>query len=450
MEKLKLSMLLLIFSILGFAQDFVGSWKGNLEVMGQQLPLVFNISKMPQGYSSTIDSPMQGAVGIPVDKTEVVSGEIILTQSAMNAKFNGKITDGKLNGTFSQNGMQLPLVLAKTDKNDLGLHRPQSPKPPFDYLQEEVIIKNNKQGNALAGTLVLPKNFNKKSPVLVLITGSGAQNRNEELFGHQPFLVIADDFAKKGIATLRMDDRGVGGSEKGKENPTSADFATDIDAAVEFLKSKGYQNIGLLGHSEGGMIAPIVASQNKNVKFMVLLAAPGEPIKNLMIQQNEMIGKAAGMSETQLEKAKEINAKIYDFVINYNGKDLENDLKNQVLKSQGLSGEALDANAEQLANPWMVYFLKFNPEDYLSKIIIPTFALNGSLDMQVSAKENLEGIKKSLAKAGNKNYKTEEFKGLNHLFQTAKTGNPNEYGQIEETMAPQVLGAISTWLLGLK
>jgi hypothetical protein len=183
---------------------------------------------------------------------------------------------------------------------------------------------------------------------------------------------------------------------------------------------------------------------------MVLLAAPGEPIKNLMIQQNEMIGKAAGMSETQLEKAKEINAKIYDFVINYNGKDLENDLKNQVLKSQGLSGEALDANAEQLANPWMVYFLKFNPEDYLSKIKIPTFALNGSLDMQVSAKENLEGIKKSLAKAGNKNYKTEEFKGLNHLFQTAKTGNPNEYGQIEETMAPQVLGAISTWLLGLK
>lgn len=447
----------LILSIFSFAQDFSGSWKGELDVMGQKLPLVFNITKNDKGYSSTIDSPSQGATGIAVDKTEVANGEITLTQAMLNATYKGKIVDGKLTGTFTQNGFDIPLTLDKFEQKAAVLNRPQTPKPPFDYNSEEVTIKNPTEGNTLAGTLASPKNFKKTSPILVMITGSGAQNRNEELFGHQPFWVIADNLAKKGIATLRMDDRGVGGSAKGKEGPTSADFATDINAAVDYLVKQGYKNIGLIGHSEGGMIAPMVASENKNVKFMVLLAGPGEPIKELMLQQNEMIGKANAMSSEQLELIKTNNEKIYDFIINYKGNNLEKDTQDFLIKYFTDLGSAKDQAekisetlTKQVANPWFAYFIKFNPDSYLSKIKIPVLALNGSLDTQVSAKENLAGIKNSLSKAGNKNFKTIEFPGLNHLFQTSTTGSPNEYNQIEETISPKVLDTISSWILGLK
>jgi hypothetical protein len=460
MKNLLTILFLFFFSSLTFAQDFSGSWKGDLEVMGQKLPLVFHISQKENEYTTTLDSPMQGAVGIPMDKTEVANQEISIRNSTMNAVFKGKITDGKLSGKFTQNGFDLPLVLSRADKDAAVFNRPQEPKPPFDYATEELKIKNESQGNILAGTLVIPKNFIKTSPVVVFITGSGAQNRDEELFGHKPFLVIADYLAKKGIASLRMDDRGVGGSDKGKVGATSADFATDISSAVNDLVAHGFKNIGLIGHSEGGMIAPMVANQNKNVKFMVLLAAPGIPISDLMVIQNDNMGKLAGLPEKTLDQNRKINQETYDFVKKYKGNNLEKEMlpfmENQlktVAAGKMTSEEIFEKSKKDLEifeNPWFQYFLKFNPDNYLSKIKIPVLALNGSLDMQVSAKENLEGIRQSLTKAGNKNFKIVEFPNLNHLFQTTKTGNPMEYGQIEETIAPEVLQKISDWVLGIK
>jgi pimeloyl-ACP methyl ester carboxylesterase len=441
------------------AQYFVGTWKGDLEVMGQKLPLVFHIQKDNLGYSSTIDSPLQGAMGIVVDKTELANDEIVLTQNAMNAQFKGKIVQGALSGNFVQNGFSIPLTMQKSSESNV-LNRPQTPKPPFAYTVEEVSIVNNKQGNQLGGSLVLPPNFKKSSPIVVFITGSGAQNRDEALFGHQPFAVIADYLAQKGIASLRMDDRGVGASEKGKEGATSADFATDISSAVDFLKGKGFKNIGLIGHSEGGMIAPMVAVENNSVKFMVLLAAPGIPIAELMVQQNDAMGRIAGLSDEILKENAKINATSYQKIIQYKGHDLSKDLlpflEEQLQKSGGsrASGPEVKEKALQqvkvLSSPWFVYFLKFNPSIYLDKIRIPTLALNGSLDLQVAAKSNLQGIRQSLEKAGNSKSEVVELSDLNHLFQTATTGNPTEYGQIEETFSPTALEKIASWILKLK
>ena len=460
MKTLLSTLILFFFSIFSYSQDFVGSWNGDLEVMGQKLPLVFHISKNDNGYSTKFDSPMQGAMGIPMDKTEVANQEISIRNTAMNAVFKGKISDGKLSGKFTQNGFDLPLVLSKMDKNTVVLNRPQEPKPPFDYTTEELSIKNEIQGNILAGSLVIPKNYKKNSPVVIMITGSGEQNRDEELFGHKPFLVIADYLAKNGIASLRLDDRGIGGSENGKKGATSADFATDISSAVNDLVAHGFQNIGLLGHSEGGMIAPMVATQNKNVKFLVLLAAPGIPISDLLVIQNDKMGKLAGLPDNILAINRKTNKEIYDFVKNHKGADLEKDLlpyiETQIKK--GANGkmtseeitEKSKKEVEIYENPWFQYFLKFIPDSYLSKVRIPVLALNGSLDMQVTAKENLEGIRKSLTKAGNKKFEIVVFPNLNHLFQTATTGSLLEYGQIEETFSPVVLKKISDWVLTIR
>lgn len=450
--------LLLFFQNI-FSQDITGSWYGNLEVQGQKLPLIFHIEKFENSYKSTFDSPLQGAKGIPIAKTLFENNELTFDASNLGITFKGKLNNDKIEGNFLQNGMNFPLILTRNNET-AKLNRPQTPKPPYSYTSEDVNFKNETQGNILSGTIAASNNFDKNKPILVMITGSGAQNRDEELFGHKPFLVIADDLAKKGIATLRLDDRGIGSSEKGKEGATSADFATDINSAVNYLIRNGYKNIGLIGHSEGGIIAPMVATMNKNVKFLVLLAGPGIPVGDLMIKQNYDIAKISGLDENALKTAEDLNRKIYAFVNNYKGKNLESDIKSILIKDlQKLSKNQIpedkitktaETQAKQISNPWFQYFIKFNPDNYLSKIKIPVLAIDGSLDLQVSAKENLAGIKKSLIKAGNKHFETVEFDGLNHLMQTAKTGNPSEYSELEETISPKVLDKVSSWILNLK
>ena len=293
-----LTLLLLSVQLL-FAQEITGSWKGDLEVQGMKIPLVLHIKREGEKLISTLDSPKQGALNIPVSKTNYNTDQLVIELPAMGISYSGKVTNQSISGTFKQGGMELPLVLSKI-KGDAAasqLNRPQTPKAPFTYKNEEVTFINPSDKNTLAGTLSEPNNFNKKQPILILITGSGKQNRDEELFGHKAFAVIADDFAKKGIATLRLDDRGIGGSSKGSPEDTSFNFSTDINEAVIFLREKGFENIGLIGHSEGGMIAPIVASKNKDVKFLVLMAGPGQPINELLVQQNYLGGKLAGMNE---------------------------------------------------------------------------------------------------------------------------------------------------------
>ena len=433
-----------------FSQDISGSWYGNLDVQGQKLPLVIHIEKNGTDLKSTFDSPMQGAKGIPIQKTLFENNELTITAPNLGITFKGTYNVDKIEGNFMQSGLNLPLLLTRNAETTV-VKRPQTPKPPFNYNSIDVTFKNESEGNMLAGTIASPKNFNKKSPILIMITGSGSQDRNEQMFEHQPFLVIADDLAKKGIATLRLDDRGVGDSEEGKVGATSADFATDINSAVHYLVTSGYQNIGLIGHSEGGMIAPMVADMNKNVKFLVLLAAPGIPIIDLTLDQNKKLAQGANLPKEDIDEILSIKAKTFTYAKKYSGNNFKTDLTKYLEENfPEMTAQEKEAYLAQISSSWFRYFIKFNPDDYLSKVKIPVLAVGGSLDLQVSAKENLAGIKNSLTKAGNKNFTTEEFAGLNHLFQTAKTGNPSEYGQIEETFSPKVLEKLSTWILPLK
>ncbi|HQE35142.1 MAG TPA: alpha/beta hydrolase [Flavobacterium alvei] len=443
-----------------FSQEIQGSWAGSLSIQGTQLPLIFNIQKNGDSYKTTLDSPMQGAKGIPVAETTFANNQLQIVAQNLNLKFSGLLKEEAIEGTFIQNGASFPLVLTRKKEDTPALNRPQEPKAPFDYPIEEVVFVNAKDKNTLAGTLTLPKN-KKDFPVVVLITGSGAQNRDSEIFGHKPFAVIANDFAQKGIGVLRLDDRGVGGSSKGTTEDTSANFATDISAAVDFLSAKGFGKIGLIGHSEGGLIAPIVAVQNKKVQFIISLAGPGIPIDQMMLLQSQAIAKSQGATPAQIEASTAFNQKVYAYIINYKGADLKTDFQpfvkeefKKITQSQGLSESQIDnfvaQQTQNITSSWYVYFIKFNPDLYWSKLKIPVLALNGSLDVQVKATENLAGIQASLSKAGNKKVAIKELPGLNHLFQEAKTGATAEYLTIEQTFAPLVLDTMSNWILGIK
>lgn len=440
-----------------FGQEINGSWTGELDIPGTKLPVVFNLKQTGNELVATMDSPMQGVKDIPVTKATFEKNELILTSSEMQFQYKGVLKADKFEGTFSQGQMSLPLVLNRKKDGEAVLKRPQTPKAPFDYKIEDVTFENPTDKNTLAGTITTP-NHKKEFPIVILITGSGQQNRDSEIFGHKSFWVIADDFAKKGIGVLRIDDRGIGGSNGLSEDLTTLDFVSDINSAVEFLAKKGYKNIGLIGHSEGGIIAPMVASQNKKVKFIISMAGPGIPTDELLMLQSSAIAKLSGATEEEIKSTSDLNRKIYTIVKNYSGNDLENGVK-QLLSEEmkKLPAEQQPSNAEmeklvteeskKITIPWFVYFLKLNPDEYWNKLKIPVLAINGTLDMQVISKENLNGIKTSLEKAKNNQFEIAEFPNLNHLFQEAKTGSVQEYGQLEQTIAPTVLGKMSSWIL---
>lgn len=459
MKKTFTLLLLLFFPLLTFSQDINGSWFGELEIQGMKLPLVFNIKTEGTLLKTTLDSPKQGAKDIPVKKTLFENNTLSIEASDLGISYKGNYNNGKIEGTFKQGNMEIPLVLDKNQtKKEYTFNRPQTPKEPFNYKTEEVSFVNPIDKNTLAGTISTPSD-KKNLPIVIMITGSGGQNRDEELFGHKPFAVIADDFAKKGIATLRLDDRGIGGSSKVDKKSTTADFATDINSAVDFLQQRGYINIGLLGHSEGGMIATMVATMNKNVKFIISMAGPGIKITDLMLQQIEQGGLLSGENPEKVKLDVLTSKKLYAFIENYKGKELAKDLENfyinelkqypsEVMKSDKIEEQA-KSEIKQITSPWFLYFLKFDPHYYISKIKIPVLAINGSKDFQVDAKSNLEGFKKGLTKAGNKKYEVVAFEGLNHLFQECKTGAFSEYAEIEQTIAPKVLDKMSDWIMKL-
>jgi len=451
--------LLLLFSPV-FGQEIIGSWAGELDIQGTKLPIIFNIKSSETGFSATMDSPSQGAKDIPVGKTTFENNLLVLDASNMKIQYKGTLKNDKIEGAFSQGDMSLPLVLSRAKEGQTKLNRPQTPKPPFEYNIEDVTFKNPIDSNLLAGTLTTPRN-KKDFPVVVMITGSGLQNRDEEVFGHKIFWVIADDFAKKGIGVLRLDDRGIGGSEAGNVIPTSQNFSTDISTAVNFLAARGYKNIGLAGHSEGGMIAPMVASQNDKVKFVISLAGPGIPIDQLLQLQSKSIAKLQGATDEEIKRNEVMNTRIYDLIKNSKTNDIKAELKAFLMEEfKKLPKEEqpaekdfenmIENEAKKMANPWFVYFLKFNPDEYWSKVKVPVLALNGSLDSQVSAKENLAGIKASLEKAKNKSFEIVECPNMNHPFQEAKTGAVSEYAEIEQSISPIVLDKMSSWILKLK
>jgi pimeloyl-ACP methyl ester carboxylesterase len=445
------------FSVVAFGQNIEGAWSGNLNVQGMKIPLVLHIVQNGDSLSSTMDSPAQGAKGIAIDKTGFTNHQLNFEIKALSVSYEGRLEGDSIAGIFTQGGANLSLVFKKSPDKKEVLHRPQTPTPPFDYAIEDVSFTNASEGNILAGTLTTP-HHKTQFPVAIMITGSGAQDRDETIFGHKPFWVIADHLAKNGIGVLRLDDRGVGGSSAGKANATSADFATDIDAAVNFLVKKGFKNIGLIGHSEGGFIAPMVANKNKNVKFIVSMAGPGIPNDEVMVLQLEAMNKVLGIPDSVMKWNLDFSKSLYGFVKSYTGNNLQSDLKAYVLNylktdSGQITSDKTEAFATstvgQVGSEWFQYFLKHDPRPDIEKLKIPVLALNGTKDMQVIAKENLAGWKTALEKAKNKNFKIVSLTGLNHLFQEAKTGAPMEYGEIEQTISPQALDVITSWIGGL-
>jgi pimeloyl-ACP methyl ester carboxylesterase len=444
-----------------FAQDISGQWNGLLKIQGFQLRLVFHISQSEKGYMATMDSPDQGVTDIPV--TFISFEDNALTLEVVNAgiQYEGTLNEAHVfEGTFKQGGQSLPLDLTMDEVKAEDIKRPQEPTPPYPYYSEEVKFKNKKAEITLAGTLTMSAkkgNF----PAVILISGSGPQNRNEELAGHKPFLVLADYLTRNGIAVLRYDDRGTAESTGDFETATTFDFATDVESAVQYLKKrKGIdkRKIGLIGHSEGGIIAPIVAANSDDISFIVLLAGTGIPGNQLLLQQQELIGRAQGVSENDLTKTKQISKGAFDLIVQIKDSDsLRTKLKEYLKQSlrdypasaipEGITEATfIDNQVTQLTSPWMYNFIKYDPSLILEEVSCPVLAMNGEKDLQVPPTINLKAIQTALKKGGNKHVETKELANLNHLFQECETGSPNEYTKIEQTISPLALETILNWL----
>jgi uncharacterized protein len=441
-----------------------GSWLGKISVSGVEIRLVFNIKlNEKDSLTAAADSPDQGAKNIPLGHVILKNEKLTIQAPLLMAEYNGTIiNDTTINGTWTQRGGNYPVNLKKLLK-PFTLNRPQEPKPPFPYLSEDVTFTNPKFNIQLAGTITMPKGEGT-FPAVIMITGSGPQNRDEELLGHKPFLVISNWLTRSGIAVLRFDDRGVGKSQGSQLNSTSADFATDVEAAFSFLKKNQKINpkaIGLLGHSEGGLIAPIVAASNPDVAFIVSLAGPGVTGQQIIIRQNQDIGRLSGMNDEQIRKATETNKKLYA-VLRKEQDNKKAEVKilavyKEILEKEKTPKDAAEKAVNQLkatfgasSYTWFRYFLFTDPSVYWKKVKCPVLALDGEKDLQVAARENLPAIEKILKSSGNNSVKTVQLPGLNHLFQHCDKGLPSEYGNIEETFSPEALKIISDWILGLK
>ena len=452
-------LLLILFLISGslLSQNSpIGNWQGEMALPnGMKINLIFRITEESGNLKAVMDVPSQGAKQIPVDKTEITGDSLKIVVKIINGIYTGKVseTEKTMDGKWVQNGVTLPLKLIKSEKS-AELKRPQEPKGPFPYKEEEVNYENRAAGIKLAGTLTLPTGA-KKSPAVILISGSGAQNRNEELLGHKPFLVLADYLTRKGIAVLRVDDRGVGGSTGNIREATSEDFAGDVLSGVEFLKGRTEIDpgkIGLIGHSEGGLIAPIAAVKSKDVAFIVLMAGPGLNGEQILYLQARLINKAMGMND---EAASE-NTKMQETIFKILKEEKNPDSVKIKLCNIYTAGsynlleedqkKPIDARVASVNTKWFRYFLSYDPRPVLEKVKCPLLAMNGEKDLQVPPDENLKLIEEALTKGKNRNFKTVKLPGLNHLFQNCKTGLVAEYGQIEETIAPAALETLGNWI----
>jgi pimeloyl-ACP methyl ester carboxylesterase len=422
---------------------------------GSKLELIFKISVDENDeLSAKMDVPAQGARDLPVSNTKVKTDSIFLHVAMIAGRFEGQMeNDTTIAGNWSQSGLNFPLTLTRTEKIT-ELKRPQTPQPPFPYIEEEVSYENTLAGIQLTGTLTLPEHA-EDCPAVILISGSGAQDRDETIFEHKPFLVIADYLTRNGIAVLRVDDRGVGGSEGNLSDATSEDFAGDVLAGIEFLKTRKKINplkIGLIGHSEGGIIAPIAANKTNEVAFVVLLAGPGISGEEILYEQGRLIGLASGMNEEQVEQSRKTQEAIFNIIKTEKDSSVRLDRLQRALTG-GMypmmnddQKKAIDQQVAAVNSPWFHYFLTYDPRPALTKLKCPVLALIGEKDLQVPPKSNLPAIKKALSDGGNKNFKTMELPGLNHLFQRCETGAVAEYAQIEETISPEVLEIISEWI----
>ena len=464
------SFFILAFCRQGMAQEikkFVGTWEGKLNV-GVELRVVFHIKDSSNGsLTTTADSPDQSAYGMPCNSTSVKENEITIEMEKLNASYTGKlVNDSTIEGIFTQ-GADVGLILKKVEKPLVikKPNRPQTPQPPFQYNIDEVEYDNADKTVHLGATLTYPRGRGP-FPVAILITGSGQQDRDETIFGHKPFAVIADHLTKNGFAVLRVDDRGTGKSTGEVMSATSEDFAKDVMTSIDYLRTRkeiDATKMGLIGHSEGGIIAPMVAVQKKDIAFIILLAAPGEKVLDLMTEQNGAYLRSTGITDEASQQYMLLYKNILTAVSNYNDSVSQkraaaeklnawcSATNENVMKELGLYEKEdrekyLAAMIPALNSPWFRYFINFDPAFYLQKLSCKVLALNGSKDIQVVSKSNLPGIEAALKKSKARIYEVKELPGLNHLFQPCEKCTVNEYSELEETFSPEALKVIADWL----
>jgi pimeloyl-ACP methyl ester carboxylesterase len=438
------------------ARSYGGHWGGAIEIPGTPLPVAVDLTFTSGQWSGTFDSPAQGATAIPLRNVRVTADGIEMTIQGIPGEptFRGKLAEGAITGTFSQLGQTFPFRLERKE-----VSRPARPQePPLERPYREHDVRVESTGGALAGTLVLPSG-DGPFPAALLLSGSGAQNRDSELLGHKPFLVLADHLARAGVATLRLDDRGVGGSAGNLARSTTEDLAADAIAGVRFLTSRPEidgKRVGLIGHSDGGIVAPLAATRSEEVAFVVMLAGPGVPGHEVLVHQMGLGLESAGVTKETIERAKAEERKLVDMVLAGAERDAIVAQVRRLIEAQG--GSAADADdaaaaqaaavtADQFESPWFRYFLAHDPRPVLARLSVPVLAVVGELDLQVDPDQNLPEIRKALARAETNDVTVLELEGLNHLLQTAKTGSVLEYGSIEETMAPRALELISSWII---
>lgn len=463
------SLMMMVVSLNGQVSNELlqGSWMGPLDAGGVQLRIVFHLMvEEPDQWSATMDSPDQGARGIAMGEVRIFGDSLKIDAPAIMGFYLGAVTsDSTISGEWHQAGRIFPLDL-KRQTTPLVMNRPQEPKPPYPYRVEEVTFENRTQNFSLGGTLTLPEGEGPFTGV-VLVSGSGSQNRDEELFGHKPFKLIADYLTRKGIAVLRYDDRGVGASGGSALGATTLDNASDARAAFEFLSGRNdvdSTRIGIIGHSEGGMIAMILAASDPEIAFIVSLAGPGVRGKTILLDQSEYISRLSGVPDSIVEDNRKLMEGVYRLMEendSYSGwvKGVDSLVgefygekpdRNYTGEEIGQIKTNLLSSIPQGSFPWLRFFVMYDPSTLWDSIHCPVLALNGEKDSQVLAEKNITAIRDGLTASGNRHVTAEILPGLNHLFQHCDTGLPSEYGKIEETFDPAALYLMANWINGFR
>jgi uncharacterized protein len=448
--------------------DLEGRWDGAISIMGTQLRIIVDFTREGDGWAGTIDIPQQGAVDIPLHSIsfDAPNVQFAMLAGPQQAGFDGELTDGSIAGTFSQSGFAgtfqlLPVAAPEPEAATGDAEDEEAP-----YTEEEVTFGHGDV--TLAGTLTLPEG-DGPHPALILVTGSGQQNRDEEIYlapGYRPFAVIADALARQGIAVLRYDDRGIGGSTGEVESATSADFADDTGSALNYLLNREEidpAQIGILGHSEGGIIATMLAARNPDVAFIILMAGPGLSGYDVVLAQAVLLTAASGASAEEVETVRTRQTQVLDTVRNDEGWDELETLIQEMIAEQlaqlpdaqkaqlgDLDAYAAQVIAQQLAalqSPWYRFFIAYDPAEDLAQINVPVLAIFGGLDLQVPAEANAAALRAALESAGNQDVTVEIIPNANHLFQAAESGGVDEYGLLAPEFISGFLETISEWLL---
>lgn len=462
---LSLTLLCLVLTVPALAQpapgSIAGNWLGTLDVGGTKLRLILKVEQVEGGYTAKFDSVDQGARDLPIESITLTGHTVTLAAPKFGMSYEGTVNEknDEITGTFKQGAGSTGFVFKRIAEIP-DMKRPQNPSKPYPYNEEEVSYRNVTDNVKLTGTLTLPQGEGK-FPAVLLISGSGSQDRDSTIYGHRPFLLISDYLTRRGIAVLRVDDRGFGGSDLGSLSVTSENFMHDVLAGVSFLKDRkdiDHQKIGLIGHSEGGMIAVMAAARSKDIAFIVLLAGMGQTGDEVIQTQTALMHRAAGVDSDTVTNAVSLMKSVNGIVkTETDGKRIEAGVEAAIATQTAAMNEAQRKAFAPVASaikdkmvifklPWYRYFVMYNPEPDLKKVRVPALALNGELDLQVAWKENLDRIAGGLKAGGNKDVTVKAFPRLNHLFQTSHTGLPAEYVKIEETISPLVLETISQWL----